>query len=147
MAPRITPGLPLLTHNPEIVLGVLIEIFSLYAVATRSRVAHHGHIVLISAARIPGRLARITVSAPPCRGPDRRKAFCGRFGLNDLLWAPLPKTISDIGSWPKLPAQPKWSYNWKAPTFGGRGSGPMWRVRSSEGEAPARWQSRRTPRL
>jgi len=32
----------LLTHNPEIVLGVLIEVFGLYAVATRSGVARHG---------------------------------------------------------------------------------------------------------
>src|SRR5262245_3956870 len=62
MAPRIMPGLPLLTHNPEIVLGVLIEIFGLYPVTARSGVARPGHIALISAAGITRRLARIAVS-------------------------------------------------------------------------------------
>ena len=50
------------TQNPEIVLGVLIEILSLNSVSPRSGVARHGDVVLIPAARIAGRLPRVAVS-------------------------------------------------------------------------------------
>jgi hypothetical protein len=50
------------TQNPEIVLGVLIEILSLNSVSPRSGVARHGDVVLIPAARIAGRLPRVAGS-------------------------------------------------------------------------------------
>jgi hypothetical protein len=51
-AQNLAARLFLLTQNPQIVFGVLIEVFGLNGVAARRCIARHGDIALIPAARI-----------------------------------------------------------------------------------------------
>ena len=63
-APKLASRLILLTQNPEIVLGVLVEIFGLDGIAARSRIARHRHTALIPTVRVGARLPWVAVPGP-----------------------------------------------------------------------------------
>ena len=93
----------LLSHDPEIVLGVLVEIFSLDDIAAPRGILRHHSVTLVVATRILHAVARVArpdacrmvVGCPGAGLAGARRYCCDMDGTASYV-DPGPRTISDV---------------------------------------------------